>query len=63
VKKGITMLAKQDAEDLAVAAIKAMALVPTQRTIDSLEEAAKSRKKKARDAAREVLEQMKGAKA
>jgi HEAT repeat protein len=60
VKKGTAMLAKPKEEELAVAAAKALAEVPTQRTIDCLEEAAKSRKKRLRDASREVLDKMKG---
>jgi hypothetical protein len=63
VKKGSAMLASPSLEDLAVAAARAMLEVPTQRTIDCLEEAAKSRKKRLREASKEVLDKMKGARA
>jgi hypothetical protein len=61
VKNGAAMLAKAEDEDLAVAAAKALRHVPTQRTVDCLEGAAKSRRKKVRETAQTVLQGMKGA--
>lgn len=60
VKKGEGMLAKKEAEELAVAAMDGVMMVRTQRAVQILKKAAVARSKRVRDAARARLELMKG---
>ncbi len=60
VKRGEGILAKKEAEELAVAAMDGVMLVRTQRAVQILKRAAVARSKRVREAARARLEMMKG---
>jgi hypothetical protein len=59
MKKADGLLVKKEAEDLGVAAIEAMAHIPTPRTVEFLKEAAVMKNKRVRDVARVVLQRFK----
>ncbi len=59
LKKGEGLLARREAEDTAISAIKALSGIKTNRTIELLKKASVARNKRVREAARGLLERIK----